>query len=132
MKDFGFVYKWTNKETGHYYIGSHCGTVDDGYVTSGSLLREAMEVYGIEAFERTILYSGPSYRQEETRQIALHDAINDTLSYNIYHSERDDYHVRPSGRRYDWKPPTEQTKDRGKFAYKNRMKKSIAKFVGSL
>jgi hypothetical protein len=31
-----FVYIWTNKETNRQYIGSHCGQVDDGYVSSST------------------------------------------------------------------------------------------------
>lgn len=35
-----FVYKWTNIENGMMYIGSHKGTIDDGYISSSKYLLE--------------------------------------------------------------------------------------------
>jgi hypothetical protein len=31
MTTEAFVYKWTEKSTGKWYIGYHTGTIDDGY-----------------------------------------------------------------------------------------------------
>jgi hypothetical protein len=51
----GFIYEWTNKLDGMKYIGSHKGTIDDGYTGSGRRFEHARNKYGIENFERTIL-----------------------------------------------------------------------------
>jgi hypothetical protein len=51
----GFVYEWTNKKNGMKYLGSHKGTVDDGYKGGGKNFRRAIKKYGIENFERDIV-----------------------------------------------------------------------------
>lgn len=51
----GFIYEWTNKLDGMKYIGSHKGTICDGYTGSGKRFENAKKKYGIENFERVIL-----------------------------------------------------------------------------
>lgn len=51
----GFIYEWTNKLDGMKYLGSHKGTIDDGYTGSGKRFGNAVNKYGIENFERTIV-----------------------------------------------------------------------------
>jgi len=51
----GFIYKWTNLINGKMYIGSHKGTIDDGYIGSGKYFNHALNKYGIENFTREIL-----------------------------------------------------------------------------
>jgi group I intron endonuclease len=58
----GFIYEWTNKKNGMKYLGSHKGTVDDGYKGGGKNFRRAIKKYGIENFERDIV----EYVVEET------------------------------------------------------------------
>jgi len=55
MNYSGFIYEWTNKLDGMKYIGSHKGTIDDGYTGSGKRFENVRNKYGIEIFERTIL-----------------------------------------------------------------------------
>lgn len=81
----GFVYVWLHLDSGHYYIGSHRGTPDDGYIGSGKHFKLAVKRYGIEAFHRTIDYVGPDYRKEESDLIRFFDAVNCPLSYNLAH-----------------------------------------------
>lgn len=51
---YGFVYKWVNQRNNKYYIGSHFGSTDDGYIGSGIWFRRAYEKEP-ENFTRTIL-----------------------------------------------------------------------------
>lgn len=79
----GFVYKWTNNTNGKWYIGSHKGTTDDGYVASGIVIKEAMKKYGIDNFTREILYTGNNYMAEEAKLLEALQAKDDMLSYNL-------------------------------------------------
>ena len=51
----GFIYLWTNKINGKKYLGSHYGSIDDGYTGSGAIFKKAIKKYGIENFEREII-----------------------------------------------------------------------------
>lgn len=41
MEKYGFVYIWFDKKHRRFYIGSHWGSVDDGYVCSSSWMKQA-------------------------------------------------------------------------------------------
>ena len=79
----GFVYKWINTKNNKWYIGSHAGTVDDGYIASGVLIKKALKKYGLESFTRDILYQGTEFRKYEEKVLIETDAANDPLSYNL-------------------------------------------------
>jgi hypothetical protein len=55
MKYAGFIYEWTNMKTGSKYLGSHKGTVDDGYIGSGKAFLKALKRHGVSSFTREIL-----------------------------------------------------------------------------
>lgn len=38
---YGFVYLWHNKKHKRFYIGSHWGTEDDGYLCSSNWMRKS-------------------------------------------------------------------------------------------
>lgn len=62
------VYKTTNKVNGKIYIGVHKTTnINDGYLGSGVFLKQAIEKYGRENFDREILHNCDTY--EEVLQI---------------------------------------------------------------
>jgi len=77
----GYVYKYTHKETGKWYIGSHNGA-DKNYNGSGLIWKYAKEKYGIDSFDREILYEGNDFREEEKLLIEL-NAARDPMSYNM-------------------------------------------------
>lgn len=41
MQKYGFVYIWYDRKHKRYYIGSHWGTTDDGYICSSRWMRKA-------------------------------------------------------------------------------------------
>jgi len=83
MKDcFGYVYKFTHRETGKWYIGSHNGSKEN-YSGSGTIWRNAKEKYGIENFIKEILYEGENCREIEELVLMTLDAKNDPMSYNL-------------------------------------------------
>lgn len=79
----GFVYKWTNVVNGHWYVGSHVGEEDDGYVGSGIAFRLAYAKYGSKSFQREILYRGEEFKKIERQLLVEFDARNDPSSYNL-------------------------------------------------
>jgi hypothetical protein len=54
MEKYGFVYIWRDRKHNRYYIGSHWGTEDDGYVCSSSWLLKAYKIRP-QDFKRKIL-----------------------------------------------------------------------------
>jgi len=79
----GFVYKWVNIETCKYYIGSHGGNPEDGYISSSRIFNHAIKKHGIDKYRREILYFGENYRTEEERLLKECNAADDIKSYNI-------------------------------------------------
>jgi len=41
MEKYGFIYIWFDVKHKKYYVGSHWGTIDDGYVCSSSWMKQA-------------------------------------------------------------------------------------------
>lgn len=89
---YGFVYMTRNKITGHLYIGKHRremnpNDIDDSwYLGSGVLLKRAIEKYGVENFERTILCEcsdDASLNKMEQLFISHYNAVNDDKFYNL-------------------------------------------------
>lgn len=82
MNMIGYVYKFIHRETKKWYIGSHNGKKPK-YEGSGLLFQRAKRKYGIESFDKHILYEGEEYRKEEERILKELDAANDPMSYNM-------------------------------------------------
>ncbi len=41
MEKYGFIYVWYDKKRKMFYLGSHWGTVEDGYICSSNRMRDA-------------------------------------------------------------------------------------------
>lgn len=88
---YGFIYEWTNMLNGKKYIGSHAGTIDDGYIGSGKVFQQAIRKYGVENFTRTII----EYVEVEDRHYLLEreklhlDSVNAYYSDNYYNVAKD-------------------------------------------
>lgn len=88
---YGFIYEWTNMLNGKKYIGSHAGTIDDGYIGSGKVFQRAIKKHGIENFTRAII----EYVEAEDRQYLLQrekfhlDEANAYYSDNYYNVAKD-------------------------------------------
>lgn len=41
MEKYGFVYIWRDKKHNRYYIGSHWGSIDDGYICSSTWMKNS-------------------------------------------------------------------------------------------
>ncbi len=78
----GFVYRWYDTSNGKFYVGSHKGTPDDGYVGGGTLFRRAYAKRP-ESFVREILYTGDHYRMYEQFILDYEDAENNDCFYNL-------------------------------------------------
>lgn len=78
----GFVYKWINTRNGKWYIGSHKGSVDDGYIGSGVIFKKAYKKYK-EYFVREVIYTGLDFREVEELVLKTLGAASDRQSYNL-------------------------------------------------
>lgn len=85
MKKF-IVYKTINIINHKYYIGFHTlESINDTYLGSGKLLKQAIEKYGKENFTREILHVFENKEEALLKEFELVNelVINDKLSYNL-------------------------------------------------
>lgn len=83
---FYTIYKITNQINGKSYIGSHkTKNLNDKYMGSGKYLKYAQEKYGIENFNREILYvfDTPEQMYEKEAEIVNEDFLAEQNTYNI-------------------------------------------------
>lgn len=82
---FYTIYKVTNTINGKYYIGKHQSkTPMDNYMGSGELIRKAIKKYGIENFEKEILYYCESLEDmnNKEKEILNEDHVKNPQCYN--------------------------------------------------
>ena len=80
------IYKTVNKLNSRYYIGMHqCSTLQDSYLGSNKILKQAIKKYGRKNFERTILHECASLEEmsQLEKQILTAEILNDPQCYNI-------------------------------------------------
>ena len=80
------IYQTTNLVNGKIYVGQHqTYNLDDGYIGSGTLLQKAIQKYGIDKFERKILYYCQSEEElnAKEREIVNEDFVNRKDTYNM-------------------------------------------------
>lgn len=78
----GFVYLWENTLNGMYYIGSHKGDVNDGYIGSGKYFKPAYNK-NPQNFVRKILYIGDDFLNYEEELLEFIDVKNNDRFYNL-------------------------------------------------
>ena len=84
MKTY-FVYKTVNTLTGQFYVGVHGGSISDGYLGSGKLLKAAILKYGANNFkvERRIVCGSANEAYELEALIVTEEIVNHPMSYNL-------------------------------------------------
>jgi len=88
---YGFVYLWRDRKYNRYYIGSHWGIEDDGYICSSRLMRQSYRRRP-DDFKRRIIARVYTNRKdllkEEYRWLAMIDKTK-TFTYNKTPESRD-------------------------------------------
>lgn len=112
MKTY-FVYKTLNTITGQFYIGAHGGTLDDGYIGSGRLLKLAIAKHGSENFqvESRIMCESADEAYALEAFIVTEDVVADPRCYNLIIGGRGAPHLnqrKPYKRRRGVKKTEEQ------------------------
>lgn len=80
------IYKTINKINGKFYIGKHqTETPNDNYLGSGKLLKAAIKKYGINNFEKRILFIFDSEEEMELKEkeILTEDFVSMKNNYNV-------------------------------------------------
>lgn len=86
MKVHHFIYKITNLVNTKFYYGIHStDDLEDGYMGSGKLLRAAINKYGIDNFQREVLFMFDSRKEAlaKEREIVNHELLCNSLCYNL-------------------------------------------------
>jgi group I intron endonuclease len=86
MKEYYIVYVTTNNLNGKIYVGSHAtNNLDDGYLGSGKVLKQAIKKYGRESFSREVIATFQTLAEaREFEAMAVREVIEKLVrgSYN--------------------------------------------------
>lgn len=79
-----YIYKTVNLVNDHYYIGMHIGELEDEYLGSGRILKQAINKYGKANFKKEILVICENEEELRRWEKSLIDLkIKDPKCYNI-------------------------------------------------
>jgi group I intron endonuclease len=81
-----YLYKITNLINDKYYVGVHkTKNINDGYMGSGKVIRQAIEKYGIENFKKEILeyFSDSKTMLKREKEIVTEDFLTQENVYNL-------------------------------------------------
>jgi len=81
-----YIYLTENLINNKKYIGKHTGLLDDSYIGSGMLLKQAIEKHGVENFKKVILQivdTEDELDKAEIEWISKFNAANDKNFYNL-------------------------------------------------
>ncbi len=80
------IYKITNKINNKKYIGCHMTeNINDGYMGSGKLIKLSIEKYGIDNFEKEIMYycDDENHMLKTEKEIVNEDVVKSKEYYNL-------------------------------------------------
>ena len=95
------IYKITNRINGRFYIGAHqTSNPNDGYMGSGVAIKRAIQKYGIENFNKEILFECQSVEDMYRLEKELVTPFTDNeKSYNVMEGGKGGWnHVNSSGK----------------------------------
>jgi group I intron endonuclease len=81
-----YLYKITNLINNRIYIGVHqTKNLDDGYMGSGKIIRQAIAKYGLPNFKKEIIefFDNKSSMLERESEIVNEDFLNEESTYNL-------------------------------------------------
>lgn len=80
-----YVYKTTQNDTGHYYIGVHKGLVDDDYFGSGKIITSIIKKYGKDRLTKEIIKTFDTYKEALLfeKEIVNTELLKDPLCVNL-------------------------------------------------
>lgn len=105
------VYRITNVINNKHYIGKHqTKNLNDGYMGSGKLLKQAIKKYGIQNFTKEILYVFETEEEMDAKEKEL--VLISEMSYNLCEGGRGGFsYINNSGiKKFHGKKHTSSTK----------------------
>lgn len=87
LKKYNYVYKITNLVNGKIYVGKHStNSLEDGYMGSGVVLKQAYQKYGLENFNKEVIdyYTNEvELNQGEIYWIGQFNSTDPNVGYNL-------------------------------------------------